>query len=743
MKGIKKNKAVKVEKKSGKKINFKFPNIKIPKINNKKRVTTELEDTDVKAIKNGKYHKISYTLLGAYFIPVILIIALGISSYNTASNVVVDKYTASVRSAMNATANNLSMVLSSIKTKATSLNGNQTVTKYFKVTYKKDTKDAKDAFNSVNNEMGVYVKDTEYVSDFYIVCERGRAFMNINRSETEIRQSDHGRFAEWWDKPEASMFKDGTVMNGWITKHPFIDELYFGDPDSYKFAYVQLFMMHDGAVIIDLDAQNVRDMLSSLDFGDGAIAGVVKDQEEITMRQKMNGDQKENTFIPDGESEFANQQYYLDSVAKGEIIEGEVVEHNGIDHYFYYYPIDDTGIALCALIPCDNITQEMAGIKTVTIVMVLIGIIVALLVGSVIARGISGTLNHVCKDLEKVAHGDFTKSFKTKRRDELRLLTDTLNETIAGIDDIMKRVQGFSGDVSNSAKRVNDASDNMSTIMKGISAELDQVAQGSESQAQDADLCATQMNNFSAKMDEVVLSTDRISETVERTLQSTQKGRNAMVVLNEKSEVATELVNQLAEEIGAVINQTNEIRDFVGVINDISDQTNLLSLNASIEAARAGAAGRGFAVVAEEIRKLADESLKAAAQIDKILANIRSVSQRATASAKNTTEFIKEQGDAVEDTNAVFTDIATCVDDMVNGLNKIRDNVSQMAEDKEVIAESITNIAAVSEEAAAVARSVTDSITSQVSTAVSLADEAGDLDKQVETLTDSMSHLVI
>ncbi len=739
MKGIKKSKT----EKAGKKFNFKMPKIELPKFIKKKSSAPKAEDTSESLVKRTRYYKISNTLLGAYFIPVILIIALGIISYNTASKVVVDKYTGSVRSAMNATANNLSMVLSSIKTKATSLNGNQTVTKYFKVTYKKDTKEAKDAFNSVTNEMGVYVKDTDYVSDFYIVCERGRAFMNINRSETEIRQSDHGRFAEWWDKPEASLFKDGTVMNGWITKHPFIDELYFGDPDSYKFAYVQLFMLHDGAVIIDLDAQNVKDMLSSLDFGDGAFAGVVKDQEEITMAQKKNGDQIENTFLPDGESEFASQQYYLDSVAKGEIIEGEVVEHNGVDHYYYYYPIDDTGIALCALIPCDNITQEMAGIKTVTIVMVLIGIIVALLVGSVISRGISGTLNQVCGDLEKVAHGDFTRTFKTKRKDELRLLTDTLNETVAGIDDIMKRVQGFSGDVSNSAKRVNDASDNMSTIMQDISAELDQVAQGSESQAQDADLCATQMNNFSAKMDEVVLSTDRISETVERTLQSTQKGRNAMVVLNEKSEVATGLVNQLAEEIGAVINQTNEIRDFVGVINDISDQTNLLSLNASIEAARAGAAGRGFAVVAEEIRKLADESLKAAAQIDKILANIRAVSQRATASAKNTTEFIKEQGDAVDDTNAVFTDIATCVDDMVNGLNAIRDNVGQMVEDKEVIAESITNIATVSEKAAEVARNVTDSIASQVSTAVSLADEAGDLDKQVETLTDSMSHLVI
>lgn len=736
---------------------FSMPKIKAPKLNipglkfGKKKNAVEAKVEEIenevrKKVEKVKYHQIGLTLLIAYFVPVVLIILLGVISYNTASKVVIEKYTASVRSAMNVTASNLEMITSSIETKASTLNGNQTITKYYKATYKLDTQDAKDVYNSMSNEMGTYVRDTDYVSDYYIVCDHGKAFLNIDRNETQIRQSDHGRFAEWWDQPEAEMFRDAfetNTKNGWITKHPFIDEVYFGNPDSYKFAYVQLFMNLDGAVIIDMDAQNIRDMLSSLDYGDGAIAGVVKDQQEITMMQEKNGDEIVNTFLPTGKAAFTNQNYFHEAVSAGEMIEGKVIKHNGIDNYFYFYPINDTGISFCALIPCNNITREMAGIKTVTIVMVLIGIIVALVIGTLLAKGISGTLKHVCMNLEKVAKGDFTRTFRTKRKDELRLLTDTLNETVAEIDDIMKRVQGFSGDVSNSAKNVNDASENMSTIMQEISGELDQVAQGSESQAKDAEICASEMDNFSAKMDEVVYSTDQISETVEKTLSSTQKGRKAMADLNEKSEIATELVNQLSDEIGAVINQAAVIKDFVGVINEISDQTNLLSLNASIEAARAGDAGRGFAVVAEEIRKLADESLKAAAQIDTILLDIKAVSERATNSAKKTTAFIKEQGAAVDDTNAVFADITACVDDMVSGLDKIRANVGHMAEEKEAIAGAITNIAAVSEEAAAVTRSVTDSISNQVSTAVSLAEEAGALDEQVESLTDSMSHLVI
>ena len=703
---------------------------------------------DVKKVRNGskKYGRIGVQLLAAYCVPVILIILLGFFSYETASKVIVEKYSASVESAMAATENYMSMICASMENKAQTLNGNDKLTKYYKVLYKKISKEKDETYNALYNDLSNYVKSTDYVSDCYIIGENGRAVMNNNRTETQIRESEHGRFKEFWDHEDSDVIKDyatSGARNGWMGKHPFVDEVWFGDPDSYVFSYVQLFMYNDGVVIVDMDKQNLMQTLETLNFGDGSYAGIVMDKNELGMVQKVVDGQDVFEFMEEGSTFFRDKDFYVQAAQTGEKISGNIVSFDGKDYYFYFTPIDSTGLSICAMIPVDNVTAEMAGIRNVTILMVIIGIIVALGIGMLLARGISTTLSNVCHNLDKVAKGDFTRKFSTKRKDEMRFLTDTLNETIEGINGLMKNVRGFGSDVTDSANKVYESSDNMRDIMKNICSELDQLAEGSESQAKDADVCANEMAEFSEKVESVVNSTDQIEQTVNKTLDSTRHGKSTISSLNEKTALTTELVQQLVGEIQEVIRQTDVISNFVEVINEIADQTNLLSLNASIEAARAGEAGRGFAVVAEEIRKLADESMKASAQIDSILGDIRIASEKATSSANRTTSYISEQGEALENTTDVFADITACVEDMVDGLNLISENMSAMLKEKEMIVNSITNIAAVSQETAAVTRSVTDSISSQLDTAVSLAAEADTLNDKVTSLSDSMSHVVI
>jgi methyl-accepting chemotaxis protein len=693
-----------------------------------------------------RYHKIGVKLLAAYCVPVILIILLGFFSYRTASQVIEEKYLTSVESAIAATGNYMSMICSSIENKAQTLNTDDNVTKYYQVLYKKTSSEKDKTYTNIFNEIGNYIKSTDFVSDAYIISENGRATLNNNRSETQIRESENGRFVEFWDQPEAELVKDyetTSIRNGWIGKHPFIDEVWFGDPDSYEFSYIQLFMYGDGIVVIDMDKENLKNTLETLNLGDGSYAGFVSDKNELCMKHTVSDGVDSFSFTNEGEGFFSDKSFYTQAVAGGTLIEGSEVEVEGTKYFFYFTPIDETGISLCALIPEDNITAEMAGIRNVTVIMVIIGIIVALGIGLALARGISSTLSNVCNNLGKVAKGDFTRKFRTNRNDEMRYLTDTLNETVAGIHSIMGNVRGFGDDVTESANKVYESSDNMKDIMQNISQELDQLADGAELQAKDADVCAHEMNEFSDKLDGVVNSTQQMEDTIGKTLDSTQLGRTKISSLNEKSALTTELVQQLIVEIEDVIRKTDVISNFVEVINEIADQTNLLSLNASIEAARAGEAGRGFAVVAEEIRKLADESMKASSQIESILGDIRVASEKATGSAKRTTGYISEQGEALEDTTEVFADITRCVEDMVDGLNNISENMEVMVREKEMIVNSITSIASVSEETAAVTRSVTDSIGSQLDTAVSLAGEADTLNEKVNSLSESMDHVIL
>ena len=737
-----KEKALELKKISEQKI--KETVIKVKNIEIKKAEADETVGEDRPYGK--KYHRIGVKLLAAYCVPVILIILLGFFSYRTASKVIAEKYLTSVESAMAATQNYVSIVCSSIENKAQTLNASESVTKYYQVLYKKTSSEKDKTYTAMFNEIGNYVKSTDFVSDAYIIGENGRAVLNNNRSETQIRESENGRFAEFWTQPEAELVKDyetTSVRNGWMGKHPFIDEVWFGDPDSYVFSYIQLFMYGDGAVIIDMDKENLMNSLETLNLGDGSYVGLVSDKNELCMKQSVNDGVDSYEFMEEGTVFFTDKDFFKQAVAANTEIKGGEIEFDKDEYYFYYAPIGETGISLCAIIPEDNITAEMAGIRNITIIMVIIGIVVALGIGMILARGISTTLSSVCNNLGKVAKGDFTRKFRTNRNDEMRYLTDTLNETIGGINGLMKNVRGFGDDVTESANKVYESSDNMRDIMKNISAELDQLADGADSQAKDSDVCAHEMSEFSGKLDGVVNSTKQMEDTIGMTLDSTQKGKTKIASLNEKTALTTELVQQLVVEIEDVIRKTDVISNFVGVINEIADQTNLLSLNASIEAARAGEAGRGFAVVAEEIRKLADESMKASSQIDSILGDIRVASEKATGSATRTTDYINEQGEALEDTTEVFADITRCVEDMVNGLNDISDNMASMVREKEMIVNSITNIAAVSEETAAVTRSVTDSIGSQLETAVSLANEADTLNDKVNSLSESMDHVIL
>ena len=202
-------------------------------------------------------------------------------------------------------------------------------------------------------------------------------------------------------------------------------------------------------------------------------------------------------------------------------------------------------------------------------------------------------------------------------------------------------------------------------------------------------------------------------------------------------------MKELVQDIKAVVTQSNDISGIIDAINEIAEQTNLLSLNASIEAARAGEQGRGFAVVAEEIRKLADGSMKAGNQIYDILDQIRVITGKAAASAQKTNGFLEDQTIVLTDTTQVFGDISRCVDDMVAILNDIISNINDMIQSKDTIATSITNIAAVSEEVAVSTRTVTDNIGEQLQTVEQLAEQASKLNDKAKALSDSMRRFVV
>ena len=337
-------------------------------------------------------------------------------------------------------------------------------------------------------------------------------------------------------------------------------------------------------------------------------------------------------------------------------------------------------------------------------------------------------------DIEIFKNGDFSHMIEPKKYGVLGFIATVVNGLISDIRQLIESFFNLSMSILQASRKVSSTAENASSAIEEIAKTIDEIAKGASSQAAEAQVGVEVVDKLSDQINFVYESYSGITNETTKISSLNTVGLNSVNVLREKSKENYDTTEKIFAVVEKLTNTTKDIGLFVESIENIAEQTNLLALNAAIEAARAGEAGKGFAVVADEVRKLADQSRKSTEEINNLMVSIQEESSLAISSMEIMKKVSQEQNIAVNKTDDSFTDIANAIEFIVDKIKEVNTAVIKMQEDKNEVISAIENISSVSQQTAASSEQVAATTENQLKTIDDMKIAAQSLDTLVQQL---------
>lgn len=324
----------------------------------------------------------------------------------------------------------------------------------------------------------------------------------------------------------------------------------------------------------------------------------------------------------------------------------------------------------------------------------IIALLVAAITATVITRNISRPVVRLSRAVSVVASGNLSDDdVHLKSKDELNDLANSFNG-------MKQNLRTLIGGVNDNALHLTASAEELSASTYEVSQSSEEMAKSIDSVAKGAQLSASAAGESSIAMEETAVGVQRIAESAtqlndsaEKTMHIATESGQTIETAKEQMDIIYQSSTQTSEQIQRLSRQSEEIENITNVITGITEQTNLLALNAAIEAARAGEHGKGFAVVADEVRKLAEESKKSASQIVELTMAIqtdtKNVEQSVTESMVNVEQGVR----VIEDAGRTFLEIVKAVQIMSNQIAEISAATEQISASAEEVSASVNEIA--------------------------------------------------
>lgn len=652
-------------------------------------------------------------LIVGFAVPILFLVGVGIISYHNASAGMIENYENSAINALDMTMECMERGFAPSIANALELANNTMVVSYVQGGYASDSS----AQNAVRQSIGkdIMVKQTtnDFIANIHIIPDGDILTMTTsNTSNTNVQ----GFMERLRESEDSIMLREAGII--WGSSHPFVDEkMELSEEDYILYCSCRVGTEEKGGlVVIDISSKAIRNLMEKLDFGEGShIAFITADGKELDLKEDIR---------------ISDMAFYAETEEEAT----RYVEYNGTEYFYMVRKSDMTGGNIVVMVPKSSITQKADNIKNITLLMVILAGAAAMILSVVIIAGISTNIGKSIQALDEVAQGNLTaKKLKANNR-EFAKLHAAIQNTIRKVRELIDTVKQVIGLVFASGIQVNEASADVSSMIGDMRTEIDEIGRNIINEDAKITVCSEMMEGLSAKIKQVNTNIKEMISYIDTTQETVSSGKDTVRLMTTQSGATSQATEAVKEQVSSLGNKLEDIVQFVEAIKEIADQTNLLSLNASIEAARAGDSGKGFSVVAEEIRKLAESSGKTAEEIRRVVGEVENHANRTFDKVQEAEAYVEIQEKTVQDTAKAFDRINEFIAECIKQMEEVATGIEGMNAERKNALCAMQTIHAYSKESVKSADSVKETLERQIVCAEKLSSEAEGLKAHMEQL---------
>ena len=380
-------------------------------------------------------------------------------------------------------------------------------------------------------------------------------------------------------------------------------------------------------------------------------------------------------------------------------VERETV--SGTEYHTYYQTLEHADGVICVAKDTGH-TDKVVLLQSLNIMLVAIVLLVIAWISiSKVASHMLSVMTVTKEFLAKVAGGELTVASDPKfqaRSDELGDIYNISVQLQSSLRKIVNNIKVSAADLTVSADQLTGLAQGTKETVDGVYGSLEEITKGSVTQADETGVARQNVDMIGEQITYITEEVDYLTQNAEQMSEAEKASEEIIDELNASNEETVASVTKVADQINALHDSIASVQSAITMIQNIADETDLLSLNASIEAARAGEAGRGFAVVALQISKLAEQSNAAAEEVEQIIAEIISESNKMVEVMEVVKDKMDQQKEKLDETMEKSNAVAVGVSRSLDNIESIREKVDVLSESGDAIQDVVHNLASISEQ---------------------------------------------